>query len=108
MLAGAPTVTARLIAGVRAAAAPASAGMMTSPVRTPETTPAHAINAPPASGATAIGTRLSIDWSVKPIARRSFGSASPMTAKMAGLAMPAQLIERARPTKTYGHEGLSK
>jgi hypothetical protein len=37
---------------------------------------------------------------VKPIARRSRGSASPMTAKTAGLAMLCHAIEKASPTKT--------
>ena len=55
-----------------------------------------------------IGTRFNMDWKVKPIARFFFGRASPMTAKIAGLAMLCQAIANPSPKKRNGHEGLSR
>src|ERR671932_659431 len=60
---------------------------------------------PPIVGATAIGTRRRIACTVNPIARRSRGSASPTTAKSAGLAMLDHAMTSASPAKTYGDEG---
>ena len=60
---------------------------------------------PPSVGATAIGIRLRMDWTVNPTARRSLGSASPTTANSVGLAMLDHAITKTRPAKTTGHVG---
>src|SRR5205823_11671103 len=52
---------------------------------------------PPSVGATAIGIRLRMDWTVNPTARRSLGSASPTTANSVGLAMLDHAITKTRP-----------
>ena len=59
---------------------------------------------PPAIGATRIGTRRKIACTVNPMARRSFGSASPTTAKSVGLAMLVQPQAKTSATSAHGHE----
>ena len=59
-------------------------------------------------GATAIGTRLRIDCTVKPSARRSLGRASPTTANSGGLAMLDQAMTKSSPANTKGQEGASQ
>jgi len=86
----------------------ASTSVITSPVWMPLMTPSEAISAPPANGAITMGTRLRIDCSVKPIARRSRGRASPMTAKIAGDAMLCQAMTNASPRNRNGQDGLMR
>src|SRR6267378_367430 len=64
---------------------------------TPPITPYAAMARPPSVGATAIGIRLRIDWTVNPTARRSLGSASPTTANSVGLAMLDHAITTTTP-----------
>ena len=73
-----------------------------------ETSRIFQMNIPPTTGAMIIGTRLTSDNTVKPIARRVFGSASPITAKIAGEAMLCHAIDRASPTNTTCHDGLKR
>jgi len=70
--------------------------------RTAGTSPCLAITNPPMIGATAIGTRFRIDCTVNPIARRSFGRASPMTANSVGLPMLDQADTKKRPAMIQG------
>ncbi len=78
------------------------------PTWIPLTRPIEAISAPPAIGAITMGTRFRIDCSVKPIARRSRGKESPITAKIAGDAILCQAIANARPINRNGHEVLKR
>ncbi len=70
--------------------------------------PSVPIIAPPMSGEITIGIRFSIDCTVKPIARRSFGSASPIVANMAGDPMACHAMTNASPRKRQGHAGLER
>jgi hypothetical protein len=55
-----------------------------------------------------MGMRLRIDCTVKPSARRSFGRASPTTAKRVGLAMLDHAMTNVRPTNTKGQVGAAQ
>ena len=70
----------------------------------PRANPIRARIKPPATGAITIGTRRRIDCTVKPIARRCLGRASPTTAKSVGLAMLDQAAANTRATSAHGHE----
>ena len=74
----------------------------------PREMPTVVIKAPPTIGAMTIGNRFRIDCNVKPMARRSRGSESPMTAKTAGEAMLCQAMTSARATNSNGQDGLNK
>jgi hypothetical protein len=86
----------------------ASTTVTASPRWIPLPRPYATIARPPRVGATAIGTRLRIDCTVNPSARRSLGSASPTTAKSVGLAMLDHAMTKTRPTKTNGHDGATQ
>src|SRR5207237_1507667 len=86
----------------------ASTTVAASPRWTPLRRPYAAIAKPPRVGARAIGTRLRIDCTVNPSARRSLGSASPTTAKSVGLAMLDHAMAKTRPAKTNGHDGATQ
>ena len=85
----------------------ASATVIASPSRTPFRTPYAAMARPPRAGAIKMGRRFNVAWTVNPIARRSLGSASPITAKRVGLAMLAQAMPKTRPPRTQGQVGAS-
>ncbi len=78
------------------------------PIRIPATTPKAPISAPPTTGETSRGIRRRIACTVNPMARRPRGSASAMTANVAGLAMLFQPAASARPANTQGHDGLRR
>ena len=64
--------------------------------------------APPISGEITMGTRFSMDSIVKPIARRSAGSASPIVANIAGDPIDCHAITKASPAKKYGQAELDR
>ncbi len=66
------------------------------------------MTSPPMIGAMAIGMRFRIDCTVKPMARRSFGSASPTTANNVGLPMLDQAATKTSPTTSHGQLGASR
>jgi hypothetical protein len=81
---------------------------MVKPTRTPATSPTLPMSSPPRGGASTMGRRLRIDWTVKPMARRSGGRLSPMRAKVAGRARLDHAMVKASPTKTNGQLGLTR
>ena len=56
-------------------------------------------------GATTMGSRRRMAWTEKPIARRSLGKASPITANSEGLAMLVQAMVKTSPRSTTGQTG---
>jgi hypothetical protein len=55
-----------------------------------------------------LGTRRRMLCTVKPIARRFFGSASPIVANMDGFARLAHAMTNGRPTNISGEEGATR
>ena len=85
----------------------ASTMLQARPARTPVRMPHVAIKKPPIVGATTMGRRRSMAWTENPIARRSLGRASPITANNEGLAMLVQAIVKTRPRTTTGQMGAT-
>ena len=108
MLTASPVLTGMLITRTMSMVMSARTSVTARHARMPREMPTTAMSAPPMSGETTIGTRFKIDCRVNPIARRSTGNESPMTAKIAGEAILCQAIANPSPTNTHGHEGLSR